>query len=66
MVEIGRQINYRPKADLLEMVFRSILEERRIHIDFSLMTIILGSIGTRKILTLLKSLWERLVEKNDN
>ena len=64
MTEKNKQINYRPRADLLERAFRPILEERRIHIDFSLMTIILGSVGTRKILTLLKSLWERVVKKN--
>ena len=35
--EMEGNINYRPRADLLERVFRPILEERRIHIDFSLL-----------------------------
>lgn len=37
MTEKSKQIDYRPRADLLERAFRPILEEKRIHIDFSLL-----------------------------
>ena len=44
-----------------------ILMFRPLAINLSLMTIILGSIGTRKILTFFRFLWERFVKnKNDN